>query len=184
MIQVSNRTEFLQQLKQELPYQCRAVEIGVLYGDFAADILNIVRPSYLGLIDPYEVGTQYYGSGLATAYSTEQDYHYVLARFAYEIISGRVVIHKAMSYDVVDSYPNASLDMVYIDGSHIYDAVRQDLNDWAGKVKNGGYLCGHDYINEPQFGVVQALDEFIAANGLEFHILNTIGGDFAIKISR
>ena len=184
MIQVTNRIEFLQHLKQELPDECRAVEIGVLYGDFAADILNIISPSYLGLIDPYEVGTQYYGSGLATAYSTNEDYQNVLARFANEIKSGQVLIHKAMSYDVVYSYKNASLDMVYIDGSHIYDAVRQDLNDWVSKIKNGGYLCGHDYINEPQFGVVQAVDEFIAANGLEFHILNTNVGDFAIKINR
>ena len=184
MIQVTNRIEFLQHLKQELPDECRAVEIGVLYGDFAADILRILEPSYLALIDPYEINEEYYGSGLATAYSTEQDYHNVLARFANEIKSGQVVIHKAMSYDVVDSYKNASLDMVYVDGSHLYNAVRQDLNDWVSKIKNGGYLCGHDYINEPQFGVMQAVDEFIAANGLEFHILNTIGGDFAIKINR
>lgn len=183
MIQITNRIEFLQQLKNHLPDKCRAVEIGVLYGAFAQDIYDAFNPSELWLIDPWQVNDTKYGLGLSTAYSTDADYNQVLDRFKHQIEAKRVIIDARYSYDAVDDYPDGYFDFIYIDGSHLYEDVKIDLNDWLPKVNKGGYLCGHDYINEPQFGVIQAVDEFIAINNLSIQILNTIGGDFAIQIT-
>lgn len=36
-------------------------------------------------------------------------------------------------------------DMVFLDGDHRYNAVRQDIAHWITKVKPGGVLAGHDY---------------------------------------
>lgn len=38
-----------------------------------------------------------------------------------------------------------SMDLVYIDGNHQYEAVRQDIELWLPKLRPGGFLAGHDY---------------------------------------
>lgn len=44
--------------------------------------------------------------------------------------------------------PPHSVDMVYIDGSHFYDAVIQDIELARLAVKEGGYVAGHDYVKD------------------------------------
>jgi predicted O-methyltransferase YrrM len=43
-------------------------------------------------------------------------------------------------------FPDGHFDLVYIDASHWYNDVMSDINTWLPKIKNGGYLAGHDYI--------------------------------------
>lgn len=56
-------------------------------------------------------------------------------------------------------YQDSSLDVVFIDASHDYDSVKQDIIHWLPKVKPGGYLAGHDYLWE---GVGRAVNELIS----------------------
>jgi len=37
-----------------------------------------------------------------------------------------------------------SIDFVFIDASHDYDSVYEDIKYWAPKVKKGGIVAGHD----------------------------------------
>jgi hypothetical protein len=55
-------------------------------------------------------------------------------------------------------YKDRSLDFVFIDGSHEYEDVKEDIYYWYPKVKRGGIISGHDYTNYP--GVKKAVDEF------------------------
>jgi GR25 family glycosyltransferase involved in LPS biosynthesis len=55
-------------------------------------------------------------------------------------------------------YENESLDFVFIDGSHDYDSVREDILNWLPKIKPGGMIAGDDYSNEWS-GVMKAVDE-------------------------
>jgi predicted O-methyltransferase YrrM len=50
------------------------------------------------------------------------------------------------------------VDLVYIDALHDYDSVKQDIELWLPKVKQGGYIAGHDYSDEFK-GVIKAVDE-------------------------
>ena len=43
-------------------------------------------------------------------------------------------------------FADESLDFVYIDANHTYEAVREDINNWYRKVKSGGLIMGHDYL--------------------------------------
>lgn len=58
-------------------------------------------------------------------------------------------------------FDNNSLDFVYIDASHDYESVKQDLNLWYPKLKACGIIGGHDY---EWGGVKQAVDEFANKN--------------------
>ncbi len=67
------------------------------------------------------------------------------------------------------AYISEPLDFVYIDAEHSYDAVKQDLETWFPKVREGGIVSGHDY-NHPNFpGVGRAIREFMAREKLAIH---------------
>jgi predicted O-methyltransferase YrrM len=43
------------------------------------------------------------------------------------------------------NYQDNSLDFVFIDGDHSYEACKADILAWLPKMKNGSILAGHDY---------------------------------------
>ena len=53
--------------------------------------------------------------------------------------------------------PN-SIDFCFIDGSHLYDDAKKDIETFLPLIKNGGVLAGHDY---DQDGVRRAVHETI-----------------------
>jgi hypothetical protein len=62
-------------------------------------------------------------------------------------------------------YDDNSLDFVFIDASHEYEDVKQDILAWLPKVKIGGILAGHDY--DTFEGVNRAVNEIFNINDLE-----------------
>jgi hypothetical protein len=58
-------------------------------------------------------------------------------------------------------FADNSIDGIFIDAAHEYEAVKEDLELWYPKVKSGGYFCGHDYSHGWP-GVIKAVDEFFA----------------------
>lgn len=49
------------------------------------------------------------------------------------------------SYNVVNTkIPDDSISYLFIDGDHLYDAVRQDFEQWLPKVRIGGFIGLHD----------------------------------------
>jgi len=52
------------------------------------------------------------------------------------------------------------LDIVYLDGLHDYENVRDDIRRWLPLVTRGGIISGHDYSHgRGHGGVIQAVDE-------------------------
>lgn len=85
---------------------------------------------------------------------------------------GRGDIWRGRSVEAAAHFPDGAADFVFIDADHSYEGCRRDLESWAGKVRVGGWLCGHDYENGdfPKFGVTQAVDEFVNGEGLELEL--------------
>lgn len=50
-------------------------------------------------------------------------------------------------------------DCVFIDSSHLYENTKAEIRLWLHKVKTGGYLAGHDYLDNEE--VRKAVDELI-----------------------
>lgn len=171
------RLEYLKEIKTKLPKNPVCAEIGVYRGDFSKMIQDELDPVHITLIDPYEVNqAKKYSDGLATAYSTDKDYSIAVNKTKKK---GCLFIQD-YSYNVVKSAINGAFDFIYLDGSHLYKDVKQDLNDWFPKLKPTGIIGGHDYGNELFKGVRQAVDEFCEERNLKITLLSN-EGDFALQ---
>ena len=156
-------------LLRRLPKRSVGAEIGVYEGDFSAQILGQLRPRSLHLIDPwrYEAGPRYeqawYGGGVGASQARMDAVHAaVLERFAPEIAAGVVVVHRAPSIEAAAGFADGYFDWVYIDGNHLYEFVKADLETYHRKVRTGGHIAGDDYGAEGWWagGVTRAVDEF------------------------
>jgi hypothetical protein len=80
---------------------------------------------------------------------------------------------KMPSEQASNLFEDGTLDFVFLDADHGYEAVRRDLQCWFPKVKRRGVLGGHDYIHPDFPGVRQAVDEFFAQEELPLQVLGT-----------
>jgi len=62
------------------------------------------------------------------------------------------------SINASHEFKDKSLDFVFIDASHDYENVKADILAWIPKIKEGGVIAGHDYV-EDYSGVMKAVDE-------------------------
>jgi hypothetical protein len=76
----------------------------------------------------------------------------------------RTQYHIGYSRDVVPDLPYW-YDLAFIDGSHVYEEVKQDISLSRQKLRDGGLLAFHDYKRAIDPGVTQAVDELLAEPG-------------------
>lgn len=162
------------ELLELLPKNSIGVEVGVFKGAFAKEILEVVSPSMLYLIDPWkgviESGDM---NGQNIEYINGNDYYskVILPNFG---LRGDVKVLREPS-DILNSFEDNSVDWIYIDADHQYPSVKYDLEVSYRKVKNGGYILGHDYNNIICPGVVKAVDEFCRQTKLSISYLTEDG---------
>ena len=127
----------------------RIAEVGTDRGAFAKRILLTCQPAQLHIID--------------------LDF----SRTDAEVCGHpNVTTHRGASHKVLQSFPDAYFDWIYIDADHSYAGVRQDALAAAPKVKPGGYLVFNDFAHiDPSlgtYGVHRAVVEFATANQWSF----------------
>lgn len=84
-------------------------------------------------------------------------------------ILNKITIIKNNSISECKNYDDEYFDIVYIDASHEYEFVIEDIKNWLPKVKKGGVICGDDYVTGWP-GVVQAVNEVFGDK------INVVGG--------
>lgn len=170
-----------------LPKNGKGAEIGVWTGDFSARILKTARPGTLHLIDPWQAATDAtHGKALySAARGVDMDgvHASVCARFAEAIAAGQVVIHRATSVEAMAGIADDSLDFVYIDGDHAYDAVRTDLDLAWAKCRPGGLIAVDDYSTGKWWGddVIRATNEFVGTCGAKVAIAFAMAGQVVLR---
>jgi hypothetical protein len=87
----------------------------------------------------------------------------------------RVNIVQNSTVDFLNSKSDNYFNYAYIDADHSYEAVKNDLQKCYQKVKNGGFIMGHDYITPRFDGVVRAVNEFCQSTGLCIEALTECG---------
>jgi predicted O-methyltransferase YrrM len=92
----------------------------------------------------------------------DERYLSILNRFNQNIHAKQVKVHRGYSTDVLQQFPDQYFDWIYIDGNHLYEYVKKDLELSFVKVKSGGYITGDDYTDGGWWkgGVKKAVDEF------------------------
>ena len=68
---------------------------------------------------------------------------------------------RADSVSASKMYAEECLDAVFIDADHRYESVKADILAWMPKVKKGGILAGHDYVDGHN-GVIKAVNETLS----------------------
>ncbi len=135
-------------------------EIGVDTGIFSESILDVCTPEELHLVDPW----------LSDRF--EAGYQLVTDKFAAQISSGQVKIHRGTSEQILPQLPDNYFDWMYIDSVHDYHITAKELIISASKVKEGGIIAGHDYavgnvVSGICYGVINAVHEFIVRENWE-----------------
>lgn len=156
-------------LAHAFPKQGVGVEIGVFKGDFSDLTLRVAQPKTLHLIDPWisSVVAEHRGALYSQEQRSQKDMDEIFAnvksRFASQIESRRVIIHRQPSAVAMELFADELLDFVYIDGDHSERAVAVDLDLAFRKVKSGGLISGDDYHTRAWWrgGVIRATNWFI-----------------------
>lgn len=162
-----------------MPKGGEIAEVGVAGGTFSRHILDIVKPERLHLIDLWEHQDDedyQHDPNNVSSDDQEQRYQDILRQFAPEIARGQVVVHRSDSVRAAERFSANQLDWVFIDALHTKTGCENDLRAYQPKVKESGFILGHDYTNhgtaqQMGFGVVEAVDEFVMRTGYHFLLL-------------
>ncbi len=90
-------------------------------------------------------------------------------------------MHRCPSAEAAALFPDDYFDWIYVDGDHVYEAVRADLELFDPKVRPGGLIAGDDYGQAGWWkdGVTRAVDEFVEARGYE--AVSVAANQFAVR---
>lgn len=94
-------------------------------------------------VDPWSA----YDDGVSKVTQEEQNFRYNIAMDYTRKLQAqdRVELIRKTSCQALDFFEDNSLDFVFIDGDHSYEAAYFDIYSWYTKVKPGGIVSGHDY---------------------------------------
>lgn len=173
------------ELYKHIPAGGIVAEIGVADGSNAWSILQFANPRKLYLIDCWHHQDQkVYKDGCNAAQAILDQWYFTTVKGSLKDF--RVVVMRLYSDEAVGLFKDEFFDWIYLDANHGYEAVRADLRMWFSKVKNGGFITGHDYGNNT-YGVKRAVDEFARQQKLYITLLTTRDGEnnsWAIQKSR
>ena len=117
----------------------KAVEIGAYSGEGTLVLANYFKEVLA--VDPWLNGYD-----INDRASQQTPMKFVLAKF-HENTKGldNVNYSQSKSLDALEIVEDGSLDLVYVDGDHRYEAVLADLKGWLPKLRAGGVMAGHDW---------------------------------------
>ena len=171
-------------------------ELGVFKGEFSIVIDRVCKPKELILIDSWS-GTDIYSgdvngnhlNGVRQYYTGDQLYNMTVENVNKFKCAASII---RLTTDILGSFSNDTFDMIYIDADHSYEGVLKDLKNAYNKIKDGGYIMGHDYEhnmhktnNSYNFGVKKAVDEFCREYNQEISMKGMDGCvSYGIKINK
>jgi hypothetical protein len=167
MIYLETRNDLIKTFEKDLVI----CEIGVFKGEFSEYILENINPKELHLIDIFD-------GQMCSGDKDGNNIVWIDLNNQYEILKNKykdfdnIHIHKGKSIDILKKFEDEYFDIIYIDGDHSFEGVKNDLETSYYKIKNG----------EKFIGVVRAVDEFCKIKNLNIRILTKDGcPSFCIK---
>jgi len=87
-------------------------------------------------------------------------------------VNGLVRILAEPAAKALEEIPS-QIELLFVDGAHDYESVKADLENYAPRLVDRGWLVCHD-VTPTDPGVVRAFDELITARPAEWRICNRI----------
>ena len=159
-------------------------EVGVGFGAHAKYVLKTTSVDKLYLVDP----VRQYADGFADALMNctpevpDNNFNelYDLIKNELTTWEDRYTFFRVPSLDITnEQIADGSLDCVFVDGDHSYEAVKNDLPFWWKKVRVGGKMLGDDYwMDTVAKGVnefandIQVTPEFLTLEGNPYKIFS------------
>jgi predicted O-methyltransferase YrrM len=142
------------------PNDSHFVEVGTWLGKSAAylavEIANSNKKIKFDCVDLWENNQEYENESVV-----KENIFYETFLKNVEPIKNFLNPIKLPSLEAAKLYEDNSLDFVFIDASHIYENVKNDIEAWYPKLKSKGILAGHDYDCGD---VRKAVEEFTSKN--------------------
>lgn len=140
-------------------------EVGVFRGHFAEILCDVLKPKTLYLIDPWEkmgelfgFSSDYTNGGLLPTRIAKQETVLRLQSFS------NINIKFIEGFFPEDASFEHTLDWVYLDASHSFDATLRELRYLDGIVTEKGCIFGDDWVlnpNHSHYGVFKAVQQFV-----------------------
>ena len=142
------------------------VELGSFQGQSLAwlgvEVINRQLPVTLHAVDSF---VAWDCEGIPTGTDLEALFHANLAPIK-QVLNGRVDVLKMQTVEAATLFEDNSVDVVWVDADHAYDACRADILAWFPKLKPGGWMGGDDFMMRP---VMQAVTEQFAPDYILVH---------------
>ena len=145
---------------QEHPELKVGAEIGVAGGQHIKAIMENTDIEKMYGVDPYyDKGWDMHGY-----FSVDEDYGgfdglYGEVRDMLSVYGDRVELIRKTSVEAAPDFEDGCLDFVFIDAFHDYENCFNDISFWHHRVREGGYVMGHDWEHGGHPCVQQAVVE-------------------------
>lgn len=116
--------ELCQDLREWGVRNAQLLEIGTYKGESTILFASTWLFDKIVTVDKFNLPEQYYPLSM---FRDKMEYHFI------------------DSVDIREHYEDKSFDVIYIDGDHKMMPLMKDLQNAKKLIKDGGYICGHDY---------------------------------------
>ena len=154
----------------------QGVEVGVYQGEFSHHILKHWNGKKLYLVDSWRKLPRREYNDASNVDQTGHFFNMGVAMRKVARFGARAAIIRELSVEASVLFEDRSLDFVFIDANHRFGAVTADLKAWYPKIRRGGLLGGHDFLNSPRkknhlsdFGVRSAATRWASRHRLKIH---------------
>lgn len=134
------------------------VELGVFKGKSAAymgvEILNSGKKIEFYAVDHFKGSPEHVNDPAVKDNKLKEECYQNLLP-----VAGIVRMLPVSSVDAARMFEDGSVDFIYIDAAHEYDAVKEDIQLWWPKLKDGGTFAGDDYGIPNHPDVKKVVDE-------------------------
>lgn len=156
--------EVLSKLIKENNFKSYA-EIGIWKGKTLFELAEQHQNIKIYGVDPF-TPTQYkdYCHGEQMAQTNINQFSNIkdsVIRKASKLNNTEIIIKESL--EASRQFKDNSLDIIFIDGSHDYKNVCQDIKAWLPKLTNQGILTGHDFCLR-HFDVIKAVGDTLGHN--------------------
>jgi hypothetical protein len=143
---MKDRYDLAVSLLKNLKSDSVGVEVGVFTAQWSSRVLGGTNVGKIYQIDPYKnFPDKEYRDGVN--YRSDLDSIFKTAQNNLSKYKGRYEFLRGTSDDFIQKFDDNSLEFVFIDGNHMFEYAKHDIELWYPKVKKGGLLIGDDFVD-------------------------------------